>query len=434
VNRLYDVIVVGAGPGGSAAAERLARAGLEVLLVDRAEFPRGKTCGDALTPRAINVVRDLGLLNELEPRAARASGLRIVGPNGSVVSAPFPGFDPHALVVPRVVLDDVLLRCAIRGGAHFEGSVVAHAVLEDESGVRLHAERHGQSFTAGGRAAIIATGVSTGLLKRSGFLERTPAMALAARAYYEHVADLGDRIQLRFDNVPLPGYGWIFPLPDGRANVGAGVFPVNWGRRTPKTSGLAVFDAFTRSKAVRAQLAGSRRSGEIKGYPIRTDFGRSRVVLGRRLLVGEAAGLVNPLTGEGIDYALESGQLAAEYLSGILARGDVDVAAVAQYQTLLRERFRRLFTLSGLIRDVCVNRLMLDRMVAWAERRPDLKMRLVNLVFGKPDEVHEHPTRANPSPSSVLESQVESVSLFPDNIFCSRHARVTRWLLHFPRL
>jgi menaquinone-9 beta-reductase len=386
VSRFYDTIVVGAGPGGSATAERLAHSGLDVLLLDRAEFPRGKTCGDALSPRAIGVVRSLGVLPELESRAARANSLLIVGPGGAEVTAPLPGFDGHALIVPRVVLDDVLLRRAMLSGANFRGSVTVNAVLEEQAGVRIQGEYHGQNFTARARTAIIATGASTGLLRRSGFLTGRTAMALAARGYFENANRLDDRMQLRFDHVPLPGYGWIFPLPDGSANVGAGVFPVHWGRRTPKDSARRIFDAFTQSSAVQRQLHDARLSSPIRGYPIRTDFGRSPTVIGRRLLVGEAAGLVNPLTGEGIDYALESGQIAAEFVSSRLRHGDLSARQFASYDALLRRRFMRLFTLSNLIRDLCVNPLMLERMITWAQHRPNLKTRLVNLVFGKPSD------------------------------------------------
>ena len=358
-------------------ASALAERGFEVLLLDRAKFPRDKTCGDALAPRSLRLLRERGVLPDLAPHGEVARRLVIVGPRGEAVHAPFPGLEGQALVIPRVTLDDALRLHAMRCGSAFIGEALVSEVNQDHEGVTVKGERHGEPFEAQARYAIVATGASTGLLRRAGLLGRVPAMGLAARAYYRQVPSLGDEVQLRFDNVPLPGYGWIFPMPNGTANVGAGVFPA-WGRRTPNTSAKAVFDAFTAAPAIKAQLEGASMVGAAKGYPLRTDFGRSPVARGRVLAVGEAAGLVNPLTGEGIDYALESGLLAAAHLERVLKHG----ADPGEYSRLLLERFRGLFRTCNLVRDICVRPLVLDGMVRWANRRPDLKMGLVNLVFG----------------------------------------------------
>src|SRR5262249_8751231 len=162
------------------------------------------------------------------------------------------------------------------------------------------------------RLCIIATGASTALLANLGLIAKRPQVMLAARAYYEGPLPCADRIQIRFDGVPLPGYGWVFPLSAASADVGVGYFARGFTiRRRPPNAGVA-FQSFVRGRGVTALLNGAHQSGPERGYPLRVDFPELPTSAGRVLLVGEAAGLVNPLTGEGIDYALESAQIAAE--------------------------------------------------------------------------------------------------------------------------
>src|SRR5436305_4217050 len=144
-------------------------------------------------------------------------------------------------------------------------------------------------------------------------------MMLCARAYFEGMAEVLDAAQCRFDGVPLPGYGWVFPLSNSSANIGVGFFRAGLTARWMPKTARTVFDSFIETPALQSILAGAQRVGPIKGYPLRIDFARSPTYAERILLVGEAAGLVNPVTGEGIDYALESGKMAAEHLMRMFA-------------------------------------------------------------------------------------------------------------------
>jgi flavin-dependent dehydrogenase len=171
---------------------------------------------------------------------------------------------------------------------------------------------------------------------------------------------------LRFDGVPLPGYGWLFPVGNGVANVGVGFLPGR-KRRVARTA----FDEFVRRAPIRG-----RQVGPVRGYPIRVDFLRSPTYAERTLLVGEAAGLVNPLTGEGIDYALESGQIAAQHLE----HGTFDGPA---YHAHLHARFGKIFRFSAQVRDwYCVPPL-LNLLVPLANRQPALRQLLTNIVLGE---------------------------------------------------
>jgi len=383
---MHDVVIVGAGPGGSAAAYYLAKQGLDVLLLDKADFPRDKTCGDGLTPRALTVLEDMELLSELLPVGCRLNRVEVASAAGQTVTAPFPGKNGrpgYTLIVPRFTLDDILRRHAITHGAQFQSQVRVTGVTANGKGVEVTGKHPGGSFSATARVAIMATGASVPLLQQMGLLKKMPVVALAARAYFEEVKGLSDAMQLSFAGVPLPGYGWVFPLPHGAANIGAGIFPWGWAGRWLSRNTRQAFDSFIQTPQLREMLAGARQVGQVKGYPLRMDFLTAPTYAERTLLVGEAAGLVNPLTGEGIDYALESGKVAAEHVLRLFASADFSLPRLADYDRLLRQRFQRLFRVCSLTRDLFVNPLLINPMVRLAALRPDLKMVLIRIAFGE---------------------------------------------------
>ena len=363
---MLDAVIVGAGPGGSATAHFLARRGLDVLLVDKLAFPRDKTCGDGLTPRALRVLDRMGLLAEVTRIGQPIRGYDVFAPNGKPTGSDLTG-SQAALVVPRYELDDLVRRQAMQSGARFQDRVNVTHVEPTSTGVRIHADK----ALVDARMAVLATGASTRVLFRSGILRRRPRVMLAARAYYRD-APRSDRFELRFDHAPVPGYGWAFPLADGRLNVGVGFLPRPWRKQTAR----AAFDCFAASRVPRA-----RRDGPVRGYPIRVDFPHAPTFAERTLLVGEAAGLVNPLTGEGIDYALESGEIAAEHISTMLSTGDL--SRVRGYDRHLRAEFEPVFRFCAQVRDWYCWPPLLNLLVAVANRRPDLRLLLTQVVLGE---------------------------------------------------
>jgi geranylgeranyl reductase family protein len=364
---MFDAVIVGAGPGGSATAHFLARRGMEVLLVDKFAFPRDKTCGDGLTPRALRVLDRMGLLAEVARVGQPILGYDVFAPNGKLTGSDLTG-SQAALVVPRYELDELIRQRAVLSGARFEDHVTVTRVEPSPTGVCVLAE-NGQRFAA--RVAVLATGASTKVLLESAILRRQPRAMLAARAYYRDGAH-ADRFELRFDHVPLPGYGWVFPLADGRLNVGVGFLPRPWHRTTARRA----FDTF-----VEHRLGAAERDGPVRGYPIRVDFLTTPTFAERTLLVGEAAGLVNPLTGEGIDYALESGEIAAEHITAIVSTGDYN--RVADYDRQLRAQFGPVFRFCAQVRDWYCWPPLLNLLVAMANHRPDLRLLLTQVVLGE---------------------------------------------------
>ncbi|GIV85086.1 MAG: drug:proton antiporter [Candidatus Roseilinea sp.] len=399
---MHDVAIVGAGPGGSATAHYLAQRGVDVLLLDKADFPRDKTCGDGLTPRAVSVLQDMGLVEALRRVGHIIRRFEVFAPNhrstADALTMPN-GLPDFALVVPRLTLDDLLLQRAICSHARFEPRVHVSALYIEESNgtphVMLQGERDGRRVCFGARLAVIATGANTGLLLRAGILRAQPRVMVAARAYFENIRGLTDAWTLRFDGAPLPGYGWVFPIASDAANVGVGYF-----KHDRKASALGCFESFRRSPAMQRLLEGATQAGPVRGYPLREDFLTSPTFGERALLVGEAAGLVNPLTGEGIDYALESGRIAADHAYGMLERGRFTPQQHAAYDRALRERFQALFEFCAWVRRWCLHPVALNVLVAMANRRDDLRKKLMNAVLGGA------PIRGKPTAGRALRALV----------------------------
>jgi geranylgeranyl reductase family protein len=379
MNDLHDVAVIGAGPGGSATAHYLAQRGMKVLLLDKAQFPRDKTCGDGLTPRAVGVLQDMGLVDDLTQAGHVIKRFEVFAPNGKStrdIITVRDGLPDYALVVPRFTLDERIRDRAVQSGANFIQAQVVD-VRRVNSHVEVKVERAGKVETAQARIAVIATGANTRLLMQTGILKQQPKVMVASRAYFENVAGLSDIWTLRFDDVPMPGYGWVFPAGAGLANIGVGYFKE--GRDTSATN---PFKQFIASKAVREMLVNAKQVGPVKGYPLRDDFLISPTFGDGALLVGEAAGLVNPLTGEGIDYALESGRIAAHHIAGMFDAGDFSRAQFTAYDAALRGHFQALFEFCIKVRALCLKPWVLNTLVSVANRRADLRQRLVSVVLG----------------------------------------------------
>lgn len=384
----YDVAIIGAGPGGAATAHYLALAGLRVLLLDKFSFPRDKTCGDGLTPRALRILDEMGLLERIQTESARHSLVRFTAPNGREVNADIPLRDArysYVEIIPRLALDHLIVERAIASGATFESPVRVTDIARNREGVVITARRGKHTTIYAARMAVIATGANMALLLKLGLLKKQPAVVLACRAYYEGITDLPEGVQCRFDGVPLPGYGWIFPVSPTRANVGVGFFQMGLAGRWAPDNAREVFDRWLQIPSMQRLLAGAWQDGSVRGYPIRVDFATAPTYDERVILVGEAAGLVNPVTGEGIDYALESGKLAAEHLTAMFAAGNFSTNRLRAYDAQLRAEYQRLFTLCDRLRLLYLNAPVINRAISAGTRRRELRDLYMNIVMENDD-------------------------------------------------
>lgn len=379
----YDVAVIGAGPGGSSAAYYSARQGRSVLLLDKASFPRDKTCGDGLTPRALHVLEDMGVLAQAEAAGFRVNGISVFAKRGATMQAGVPAhpeFHDHLLVVPRLKLDDLLRKRAVQQDAQFVGGAKVTQITVRPDGVDIRAEIDGRPTAYRAKVVVAAVGANIGFLREMGILNYAPRPIVAVRAYYEGLKDLGDHIQAHFEEVPMPGYGWIFPTGPASANIGLGL----WRQQASAAGSLrAALARFVASPRLHSLMDGASQVGAIKSYPLRIDFTTAPTFAERVLLVGESAGLVSPLTGEGIDFALETGKLAAEFLEGCFAAGDFSRRAFAGYDRMLRANFQSMFRFLSYLRKVYVNPLLMDRIIQLCERVPEVRQMFVSILMSQ---------------------------------------------------
>ena len=315
-----DVLVVGAGPAGSAAAQMLARRGLDVVLVDAQAFPRDKVCGDGLIPDAHNAMRRLGVLDEVMGLAQRPGHVACIGPRGGRIDVP-----GTLAVLQRRVLDEVLCRAAVAAGARMHAPVRFVGVLEEGEGelrrvvgARLQSGGVGRELRC--PWLILATGAVPQGLIAAGVCERRTPSAIALRGYVRHPAMAARITELEVFWHPRlkPGYGWIFPCPDGVFNIGVGIAHSHAKGHDGRSSMQDVnlrdsFQAFTEVYTPARELVeGGTWVGALKGAPLRCSLEGARYSKPGLLVSGEAAGSTYAFTGEGIGKALETGILAAE--------------------------------------------------------------------------------------------------------------------------
>jgi geranylgeranyl reductase family protein len=353
-----DVLVVGAGPAGSTAAYYLARHGIDVLVLDRAAFPREKVCGDGLTPRAVVSLRRLGIDTE-DPRFERHLGLRIYS-RRVTLELPWPeleGFPGFGLVMTREELDELLIRHAVKAGARLmERTEALGPVLADGwvTGARIKGDDRDEETTVRARFVIAADGASSRFASQAGVRrDASRPLGIAARRYYRISRHPGPWLEVWMDlwdgDAILPGYGWLFALPDGSVNLGAGL--LNTFQRFKELSAQGVFEAFWRMLPAGWNLGEGTAEGRVLSGPLPMGLSRTPPALPGMLAVGDAAGLVNPFNGEGIAYAMESGELAAELVHEALVRDRPGVAHL--YPALLRERYARYFHIgTGFVRAI----------------------------------------------------------------------------------
>jgi geranylgeranyl reductase family protein len=312
-----DVLVVGAGPAGSAAATWAARQGLEVTIIDKEKFPRDKPCGDGLTPRAINELNKLGLSDWLSGRPKNL-GLRAAG-FGQELLLPWNGnsLPSYGSAAPRTELDQRVLQVATSAGAKLlEGYAATDVVLADQRIKTVKAETENGIVEISANRVIIADGARSQLGRKLGRQwHRDTAYGVAARAYIDSERSddpwISSHLELRgTQNEVLSGYGWIFPLGNGQVNIGVGTLATQ--KRPADLNLRALLNQYTHEQRTTWKLSGELNSPWSALLPM---GGAVSGVAGVNFMfIGDAAGCVNPLNGEGIDYGLETGRLAAEML------------------------------------------------------------------------------------------------------------------------
>ena len=342
-----EVLVVGGGPAGAACGYWLAEAGREVLVVEKKRYPREKTCGDGLTPRSVRQLYDMGLADELAAHH-RFDGLRSIafGRTLELRWPDHPDFPAHGYVVTRKDLDHLVAQRAEKAGATVWQESEAVAPILDGASVRgAVVKRKGSPGAAErevrARYVVVADGANSRFGRALGTSrDRSRPMGLAIRGYYESPRHDEPWIESHLDirdssGTVLPGYGWIFPVGDGRINVGVGLLSTSKRWKAVNTSRLMEsFAAYApRSWGIRPETS----CGPPTGGKLPMAFSLSPTIGPTHLVIGDAGGAINPFNGEGICYAYETGRMAAEAVAEALATGDG--RALAAYPERVRAEY-----------------------------------------------------------------------------------------------
>ena len=325
-----DVIVVGAGPSGATTAFYLAQSGLDVLLLEKSRFPREKVCGDGLTPRAVKTLVGMGISVSEQDGWVRNKGLRVIGA-GKRLELPWPelaSYPGYGLVRTRLDLDETLARRAQQAGARLlEGITVTGPVRDERSGritgVAAKAADGGGERTYRARVVVAADGNSSRLSVAMGLRKRDDRpLGVAVRTYYRTHRHDDDYLESWLDlwdgDRLLPGYGWIFGMGDGTSNVGLGL--LNTSAAFGNTDYHALLRKWLEGMPAEWGFTEENRTQPIRGAALPMGFNRTPHYYQGLLLVGDAGGMVNPFNGEGIAYAMESGEILARTVVQALAR------------------------------------------------------------------------------------------------------------------
>lgn len=383
----HEVIVVGAGPAGSVAASVLAQAGRDVLLLDQTGFPRDKACGDMIPWQVVRMMLDLGMGEAV--RTAHfypIKAARIVSPGGTVFETRVHDHEgTDTCIVPREVFDAILWEHARKSGARFEVVHVDAPILENGRVVGVYGRagsKHG-AWREIRAALVIAADGATSAIARA-LRRHKPAdvhRAVALRAYMDDFDAVEHMAESYFTRDLVPGYGWVFPMGAGCANVGIGI-RLDLFRRKGRTL-KDMLDDFLRLPMIARRRGAHSRVDKVLVWQLHfgsDDFPRT---YDGALLVGDAGGFTDPLTGGGIYGAMVSGKLAAEAALQALAENDTRREALASFETGWRKQLWPAFRLSTwLQRWLASSPRLVDFVVNLLVRHPRLGQAIADRVQG----------------------------------------------------
>lgn len=330
-----DVIIVGAGPAGTTAALFLINLGYQVLLIDKSDFPRSKICGDAIAPGTIDIIKELGILKKYDSlKKQKINQFRIVSPNGNTWNNPFhpkPGFEIMS-IIKRIDFDDFLFKETQHHGVKFIQAKATDLLMENDNVTGVSVLKNDSSINIKAKMVIGADGVNSKIGRLLGVpLPNDRQRMIALRAYIRDIEVNPNQVEGYFYKDILPGYVWIFPLDENLVNIGLGMRLDHYRRKNKSLKNT--LDEFLHSPIMRNRVKYPIKLEERGGHLLHSTYNRKNSrVFNAALLIGDAGGWVDPLTGGGICNAMISGKIAAEVIHGAMQKDDFSTNTLMEYE------------------------------------------------------------------------------------------------------
>ena len=383
----YDAIIVGAGPSGSSCACLLSNHGVRVLLLDKARFPRDKVCGDAIGGKALNVLARIGAEDELKHKGfQRSSGLVFSSPNGTEVEIPL-AKDGNGVsagfVCKRLDFDAIVFQRAKRACTVHEGAEAVGLIFDGKRVIGVKARMQDGSMREFFANLVVgADGASSLVARKAGvFSSKAAHTCSAVRGYYAGVGGLRGNVEIHFLPECMPGYFWIFPLSGSEANIGAGMLVSDMLAR--KANLQKVLEACMKNQRFGSRFSGAKLQGNIGGWSIPLASAHRPCAGNGFILIGDAASLVDPFSGEGIGNGMKSAAIAADTLADAAKKGAVSEEACKEYERALWEEIGNDIKSSYALQRLGKIPFLLDIAIGKAKKSEKVRSELAGMIASR---------------------------------------------------
>lgn len=380
-----DVLIAGAGPGGASTSIFLTKEKIPHIIIDKAVFPRDKVCGDALSGKSV------GMLKRMLPnwqqyflvdksKAILSNGIQFIAPDNTILDVPFltketSDSNPTGFVSRRIDFDDTLASLIDKQYANFLTSTSIEGIEEQEDGLLVTIKQQGISKTIFTKMIVGAEGRSSIVAKKMALHTMDAAhFSAGIRGYYSNVAGMHPQnyIELHFLKELQPGYLWIFPLPDGAANVGLGMLSKTISAKKINLKEL-MQQAIATNPQLKIRFENAVLEGSIEGWGLPLGSKKRNLSGNRFLLTGDAGSLIDPFTGEGIGNAMVSGLVASRIIKKAVEENNFSAALLQQYDTDLYKKLWPELKLSHYLQILSSKPRLFNFVVGKASRSKELK-------------------------------------------------------------
>ncbi|MFM7766514.1 MAG: NAD(P)/FAD-dependent oxidoreductase [Bacteroidota bacterium] len=382
----HTIVISGAGPAGTMAAAFLSREGIPHLLIDKAVFPRDKICGDALSGKVFTVLKKLdpnirSKMGTMESDFLPCEGIVFIAPNGKSLDVPFKSKSansvdgPAGFVSPRSKFDHYLHNYINKEHTDFRQATELMAIERGSEVLTLTLSANGKPYQVKTKLLIAADGERSLAAKFLGGIKKeADHFSAGIRVYYEGVTDMHPKnyIELHFIKEFLPGYLWIFPLPNGKANIGAGVLSKHASKQKMNLRQMLT-DCISTHPAIKDRFKNATPMEKVQGWGLPLGSKKRKLSGDNFILSGDAASLIDPFTGEGISNAMFSGMMAAETAIEALKMNDYSDAFLQSYDSKVYRRLGGELKLSRTMQKLCNYPFLFNLVVNKAERNREFR-------------------------------------------------------------